>query len=712
MIIRVAAVLVLSIASVQGAYGQQRTVASGGMSLRPELAAEARAREAESAATLAFLGEILYAGDPAKKEGLDYCRSAAELADRGDFRAAIREASKALFLGQKNRRPVLVAHAYRDLATVYLLAGAPDIAISHANAALKEYRAFPVEWTRDSRLRGFKAQVLKVLGDARLRQGAPAEAIGYYADALDADPGALATLLRVAMSNAHLAIGEPAKARQALDKVSGDDARVKSLIARAAANIAMAERNYAKASDLFEQSIQANAGVNRAYERLWSQAGLAEARALNGDRSNAIAAYRQAMDTADLLRGAFESFAVKAGFLDQTQVVFEKAVGLLFDAGLGPEALLASERGRARAMLDQMTGRIEASVEAAAFASPVKTMAQLTELQAALPPRSVLVEYYLLPDRMIVWTVRAGSVKAIALAERRAELEKDIGRFRAAIVQRAPEAAYLAAELYKRLVEPLEIANGESIIVVPHKALHYLPFQALRGPAQYLIETQAIAYAPSASGYLALVRRQRPDSQRVLALGNPTSDEKLPPLPGAEREVESLRTALAGVPVDVLVRDEASHDAFLQRAPGSRVIHIAAHAEVDEIDPIYSRIALAKGSGRTGNLEAHELYRLDLSASRLVVLSACDSGMGRVSGGDEFIGFKQAFLGAGAGGVMVSLWPVDDESTATLVQSLYQGLATAGTAEALRRAQVATLKQAAFGHPFFWAPFTWIGPLN
>lgn len=137
---------------------------------------------------------------------------------------------------------------------------------------------------------------------------------------------------------------------------------------------------------------------------------------------------------------------------------------------------------------------------------------------------------------------------------------------------------------------------------------------------------------------------------------------------------------------------------------------MAAHAEVDSIDPLHSRILLAAEGNDPGFLEAREVYAVDLKGVSLVTLSACESGLGRVARGDEIQGFTRSFLTAGASGLVVSLWPVADDSTELLMTKLYGELAKGSEAiDAMRSAQIAVLAQKKFAHPFFWAPFNLIG---
>jgi CHAT domain-containing protein len=104
------------------------------------------------------------------------------------------------------------------------------------------------------------------------------------------------------------------------------------------------------------------------------------------------------------------------------------------------------------------------------------------------------------------------------------------------------------------------------------------------------------------------------------------------------------------------------------------------------------------------------VYGMNLDKVSLVTLSACESGLGRIARGDEIMGFTRSFLTAGASGLLVSLWPVADDSTEMLMTTLYGELAKGKpAAAAMQSAQVAVLKRPRFAHPFFWAPFDLVG---
>jgi CHAT domain-containing protein len=141
------------------------------------------------------------------------------------------------------------------------------------------------------------------------------------------------------------------------------------------------------------------------------------------------------------------------------------------------------------------------------------------------------------------------------------------------------------------------------------------------------------------------------------------------------------------------------------------LLHIAAHGLYDADNPSFSRIQLAPGDGRDGNLEVHEvLSDLDLSGVKLVVLSACRSGVGQRNGGDEIVGLTRAFLYAGAPSVIATLWDINDDASRVLMNAFYRGfLSGAPVADALRGAQLEMLRSGHYADPTYWGAFSLTG---
>jgi CHAT domain-containing protein len=142
-------------------------------------------------------------------------------------------------------------------------------------------------------------------------------------------------------------------------------------------------------------------------------------------------------------------------------------------------------------------------------------------------------------------------------------------------------------------------------------------------------------------------------------------------------------------------------------------LHVATHAQADTIDPLHSSILLAPATQPADgpdSLLAKDIYNLKLNNVSLVTLSACETGLGRIARGDEILGFTRAFFYAGATSLIVSMWPVADESSALTMRTFYSELADGHEAiDAMRTAQLAVLHNQRFAHPFFWAPFDLMG---
>jgi CHAT domain len=177
------------------------------------------------------------------------------------------------------------------------------------------------------------------------------------------------------------------------------------------------------------------------------------------------------------------------------------------------------------------------------------------------------------------------------------------------------------------------------------------------------------------------------------------------PLPNAAKEAQAIARFYRTVP---LLGAAATESAIVSRAGEAGILHLAAHAELNPINPLFTSIRLAPDGEHDGSLEMHEVYGLDLSKTGLVVLSACKTQMGKLSRGDEIEGLTRAFLYAGTPAVMSSLWDVDDESTAFFMERFYTHLRKGkGRAEALRNAQAETRRR--FPHPYHWASFVLTG---
>jgi CHAT domain-containing protein len=407
-----------------------------------------------------------------------------------------------------------------------------------------------------------------------------------------------------------------------------------------------------------------------------------------------------------LIRARFRSEEFKAGLFGDVQQIFDRAIALSAETGDAATAWQLSESSRSRALLDVLRERVTPATNEAAAAMR-SGPPEVAQMSAALREGEAVIEFHSLEDQLLAWVIRPAGITSFTIAQSRDQLGARIQAFRDAIIKRDKNSAALGRELHTLLIAPLGLAATERLIVVPHGALHYLPFQALQDNRGYLIEHHAVSYAPSAGVALQLSRRPQAGANTFVAFGNPGTDEKLA-LPAAEREVQQIGALFSDK--KIYIKNDASTSQFRSQAGNGAILHVAAHAEVDLIDPLQSRILLAPEKNDTGFLNARQVYDVDLKNVSLVTLSACESGLGKIARGDEIQGFTRAFLSAGASALFVSLWPVADESTEQLMTGLYRDLAAGKEAAlALQAAQVKVLKQPQFAHPFFWAPFDLVG---
>ena len=248
------------------------------------------------------------------------------------------------------------------------------------------------------------------------------------------------------------------------------------------------------------------------------------------------------------------------------------------------------------------------------------------------------------------------------------------------------------------------LLKKRNLTIIAHGALHYLPFNALHSGTDYLIERYGIRMLPSAS-LLQYLRTKNPDRPGgVLAFGNPDLGDRRLDLVHAQDE--ALAITQLHPRSRALLRGQATETAFKQLGSSFNFIHFASHGEFNAEAPLTSALLLAKDTQNDGALTVGELYSLNLDAE-LVTLSACETGLGKISNGYDVVGLTRGFLYAGSRSIVASLWKVDDLATSHMMTRLYSNLKQTDRRKGLRQAQLETQKE--YPHPFFWAAFQLTG---
>jgi len=317
------------------------------------------------------------------------------------------------------------------------------------------------------------------------------------------------------------------------------------------------------------------------------------------------------------------------------------------------------------------------------------------------------------------WVIDKGKVTGIRIPVSKERLERMVRSFRAAVMEPGTNRDFIlehaevvkkdqkdiSKELYDLLISPVKnYITNKRVCIIPHNILHYLPFSALYDGSKYLVEDYAIFYSPSATVLKYCFDKSRPGKNRFFGMGNPKLEKVAYDLPFAQKEVEQISNTFTNA--TVFYRNDASEERFKDLAKNEELIHLASHGEYKSDTPMLSNLRLSPSGREDGKLEVHEIFDLDLKPN-LVVLSACQTGMGKQSAGDEITGLSRAFIYAGTPSIITTLWSVNDKSTSDLMVSFYKNYKNKPKVEALQTAQLEIMKK--YPQPFYWAPFSLTG---
>ncbi|BBD63366.1 TPR repeat-containing protein (plasmid) [Nostoc sp. HK-01] len=402
-------------------------------------------------------------------------------------------------------------------------------------------------------------------------------------------------------------------------------------------------------------------------------------------------------------------------------------------------ALEISERGRARAFVELLASNISGSTD---DKQTIKLPSFEQIQQIAKSQNATLVEYSIInqpfksqgkeelqQSKLYIWVIKpTGEIafKQVDLKSLNTPLARLVNKSRLSIgtggrgIKVEPKNELTKKQnlqqLHKILIEPIASffpTNPEDkVIFIPHDSLFLVPFVALQDEdGKYLIEKHTILTA-SAIQVLNLTRQQRQKvkGKDVLVMGNPIMPKvgippvQLQPLLGAEKEALTIANLFK---TKAITGKDATKAALKKRLSTARIIHLATHGLLDDADKsIPSAIVLAPTSNDDGLLTPAEIVDLRINAE-LVVLSACDTGRGTITG-DGVIGLSRSLITAGTPSVIVSLWAVPDSPTSELMTEFYQQWQkNSDKAVALRNAMLITMKK--HPQPRDWAAFTLIG---
>jgi CHAT domain-containing protein len=494
----------------------------------------------------------------------------------------------------------------------------------------------------------------------------------------------------------------------------------------------------------FSKALEGTAPTFRTFHAsLLAQRAEAEMRA--GNHAEAERDLRQSLDVlrqeeAAILatRQSGQGEGLWSSYFARFQGTYRKLIRHLVEEGRPAAALTYAERARAFEVVD-LVQRLNAEPQIRAMqATPDESSARQTiaRIQASLPAGTFLIQYCVLEDRTYTWVIARNAFQLLTSPRvKRADTVRWSTDLQDAARHKNRNAAdgVLLAAFAGLAAEPLaaiaRMPGGRKpgrLVFVPDGAIHGLPIVALRNPEtrRYLLEEAPVEISGSITLYLSSLQRDRAlpatTTPSALVIGNPAFDRTLTfaqgmrDLPYAKSEAEQIH-ALYAPHADLLTGAAATVPAFLERAAGHDIVHVAGHAIVNAQQPSHSLLLLAPSPNRSGAIDAQEmLTRLKLDRTRLVILSTCSSAGGLPVGPEGVAPLVRPLLAAGVPAVIGSLWDVDDATTEELMVSFHRHYEEGSdAAEAMRAAQLGLLSKTnhkpGLRSVLAWAPFQVIG---
>lgn len=523
-----------------------------------------------------------------------------------------------------------------------------------------------------------------------------------------------------------------------------------------------------QAMKAFEQALS----IQRRFQDRWRMwvtlSNLGRCYELQGGFEQAIAYSQEAVDVFEEIIAAAGIEEFKLSLRDQADATYQRLVQLSMHAGNHEQAFYFSERARARVLLDQLSNvrlntaddvdpqlieqksRLQleiADVQQLLAEQPVNEGQQLLEekqqalmqvlqqiklqnpsyaalthveparlqdVQRQLDDQTTLLSYFVTEEETFAFVISHDTFQAVTLAVGRNALVQHISATRRFVRPEEPLADAFN-ELYTLLIRPLQSYLKTPVLgVLPHDVLHYLPFAALTDGQRFLNDDYTLFVLPHTSALQFVRKDQAVQSLTALALTY-NKGTGLKELTSTDLEGYVLARLY---PTRLFTRQQATKSVFKQFAGQSSLIHLATHAALNPAYPMLSELYLtpehnpsAELSGtddHSDSLAVHEIYELRLPQTDLVVLSACETVLGKRSRGDDIVGLTHAFLATGVSSVVASLWKVDDLTTMQFMNTFYLQLKSGQRkADALRAAQRIT--RVWYPHPYYWAGFVLTG---
>jgi CHAT domain-containing protein/Tfp pilus assembly protein PilF len=485
--------------------------------------------------------------------------------------------------------------------------------------------------------------------------------------------------------------------------------------------------------------------------------GIAEIHKLKGDYTRAIKYNEEGFKIIEELRAGMKHEEFKTSYMAQERYAYEDIINMLAglhevesNKGYDLLAFQYAQRCKSRAFLD-LIAESRASIDNGDGLLDTQPISMEEVQSSCLDSNTVYLEYIVGDTNSYLWVITRNDHNMFKIPDRKT-LQEQIETLRFALLnpdqdnlEFLTKAGYV---LYNQLIRPAEqyLSDKSNLVILPDGILHYLPFEVLisKDPEMhnedtysdlpFLVKKYPISYCQSSSVLRSLVEFQNRQqitqrtNKKLIAFGDPVyediiHDAGIPTkknfsrLEHSSTEVKEIANLFQDGFADIYLRFDATEEIVKSNGLLNKYnyIHFATHGLINEDEPNFSSLVLTQKENSTedGFLRVYEIFDLEMDAD-LVVLSACQTGLGKMVRGEGMIGLTRAFIYAGTPSVLVSLWNVSDKSTALLMKMFYEHLVINDLSklEALRRAQLSMIQDERYSHPFFWAPFILIGAWN
>ena len=665
----------------------------------------------------------------------------------GDYSRALELFSEARRLDEELGLQLEMGADLRSEAEVYAALGELDIARERAAEALEIHREIGASFE--------ELRDLVTLAEVLQLAGRPVEAKRYLDDAQEIaetlDARAARILIWLTRARLRTAADQPRGALGALAELDADLDRsgfstqweVEAL--RADAYLALGDLRSAisagtravEAVERVRETIPA--GVLRssyAAARTATYATLIEALLRNGDKGRAFQVADAARSRA-LVEGLSQTRGGSAANPEISTILrgeellrrIDRLVSSLdtiqLAAAGGSGDLVATETRDRERRIAEARDEYAATIEELERSTEARRAllvgrADIRSIQAALAGDEALIEYFVTPERLLIFVVTRDELQVAASDIPSENLASRVRLARELLGD--PDAppdrsTAVLGRLYEVLVAPAirtaAIQGTRRLVIVPHESLTYLPFAALLDPVtgRRLVEDYSLQHVPSAAA-LPTVRRRGAGGGMAVSIAVSRVFAPFPEeLPASLEEASAVEASFGDA--RLAVGEQASEAELRQALAEDGVVHVATHGVMNPRNPMMSRIELAAPRDANpdddGRLEVHELLLIDVGAP-LVFLSGCETGLGpawssHYARGADFATLAQALLYAGAGNVIASLWRLEDSGAARFAALFYQELQGASPVEALANAQRRMLRDGRYGSPYYWAAY-------